>query len=640
MSPTLTPAPHRRAQLVMPSSTGPSRRACLSFAAAGLAAPLLLQACGGGNSGPGFFHAPPETAEPESVRWCREAIRAALNRSNSTTTTAISVALFADDRMVWREAFGYADRQREVAATTDTRFNIGSVSKVVTALAVMILRDRGRLALDQPVAQLLPAFRMRSPAYTQVTVRHLLSHASGFEGNNMRNNGSFVPYLSYAQDTLQALAGQHLKHEPGELAVYCNDGFTLVEPLVQALTGLSFPDFVQQEIFGPLGMALSGYPVTPAAEGSYVRPYYEGRSLSQEMSTPFASGGICSTPTDMLKLGQLLLNRGQHQGRQIVSAEAIREMGLDQSARTRINPAASSWRWGLGWDSVQQAGLNAAGLQAWSKNGGTFFFSTEFFVLPETRLAALITGSGHDYQPQVLMEGLLLRAAAERGAIRALPPTLEPTLPPPAPAAPDTALLTGVYASTKAPMQVLGAAGGTLLLRRWNPGTNQWDEAATQRLHARSDGFWWPEGTTTLCYRFQTVQGRRYLIQRVLSDSALSWGESAQGEWLPPLSTPLPAAWQARMGSQWLYTSDSPDSLLSRLLPPVVWRLDELPDLPGYVMLDGEQLMRVVNDHETAMTVKVPGVAGRDLLELRMVTVDGREQMHIGHLRFEPVAAA
>ncbi|RYF76986.1 MAG: class A beta-lactamase-related serine hydrolase [Comamonadaceae bacterium] len=622
-----------------PAAAGPSRRASLGWAAASLAVPLL-QACGGGSAGPGFWPAPPDAAEAESVRWCRDAIRAALARSNSTTTTAISVALFADDRVVWREAFGYADREREVAATADTRFNIGSVSKVVTALAVMILRDRGRLALDQPVAQLLPAFRMRSPAYTQVTVRHLLSHASGFPGNNMRNNGSFVPYLSYAQDTLNALTGQHLKHEPGEMAVYCNDGFTLVEPLVQALTGLSFPDFVQQEIFGPLGMALSGYPGAPAAEGSYVRPYYEGRSLTQEMSTPFASGGAFSTPADMLKLAQLFLNRGMHQGRQIVSAEAIREMGADQSARTRINPSAASWRWGLGWDTVQQAGLNAAGLQAWAKNGGTFFFSTEFFVLPEARLAAVITGSGHDYQPQVLMEGLLLRAAAERGVIRTLPPALVPTTPPPAPTAPDTTALTGVYASSKAPVQVLADAGGSLLLSRWNNEAHQWDDANAQHLHARSDGNWWPEGPSTVCYRFQTVLGHRYVIQRVLSANALWWGELPLGEWLPPLDTPLPAAWHARLGSQWRYTSDSPDSLVSRLLPPIVWRIDELPDLPGYVLLDGEQLMRVVNDHETAMTVKVPGNDGRDLLDLRMVVVDGREQLRLGHLVFEAVDEA
>ena len=547
------------------------------------------------------------------------------------------VSGLADDRVVWREAFGYADREREVPATPDTRFNIGSVSKVVATLAVMILRDRGQLTLDQPLVELLPAFRMLSPAFRQVTVRHLLSHASGFPGNNMRNNGSFVPYLDYAQDTLEALSRQHLKHEPGELAVYCNDGFTMVEPLVRALTGLPFHEFVQREIFAPLGMTLSGYPVTPVAEGTYVHPYFGGRSLSQEMSTPFATGGISSTPTDMLKLAQMFLDQGVYQGRRIVSAEAVREMGVDQSARTRLNPAASSWRWGLGWDSMQQAGLDAAGLRAWAKNGGTFFFDTEFFVLPEARLAMLISGSGHDYEPRALAEGLLLRAAAERGAIRALPPAIVSTVPPSVSPAPDRSALVGVYANSIAPVQVASAGDGSLTLRRWSKDQRRWDDA--QLLRARSDGNWWVDGQTGACYRFQTVLGHRYLIGRTLSANGLYWAENPMGEWLPPLPTPLPPAWTARLGSQWRYVSDSPDSLVSRLLPPVVWGIDALAELPGYILLDNEQLLSVVNDDEAGMTVKVPGNDGRDLCELRMVMGKNGEEMHIGGLVFERVGA-
>ena len=85
---------------------------------------------------------------------------------------------------------------------------------------------------------------------------------------------------------------------------------------------------------------------------------------------------------------------------------------------------------GAGMGLGAAAGLDAAGLRAWAKNGGTFFFASDFFVLPEARLAMLITGSGHDYEPRALAEGLLLRAAAERGAIQALPPAIVSTVPP------------------------------------------------------------------------------------------------------------------------------------------------------------------------------------------------------------------
>lgn len=612
---------------------GMSRRDCLGLSMASLTAPWL-QACGGSSatSPP----APPDWSEAKSVHWCREGIRSALARSNSTLTTAVSVALLAEDRVVWQEAFGYADRAKSVPISVETRFNIGSVSKVVASLAVMILRDRRKLALDQPLVELLPTFRMLSPSFTRVTVRHLLSHASGFPGDNMRDNGMFVPYLEYAQDSQRILGNSHLKHEPGELAVYCNDGFTMIEPLVQAIDGRAFPDFVRQEIFDPLGMQASGYPLAPAAEGSYVHPYFQGRSLTQEMSTPFASGGIFSTPVDMMKFAQMLINEGVYQGRRLVSSEAIREMATDQSVRTAINPAAQSWKWGLGWDSVQQAGLNAGGVRAWRKSGGTFFFSSEFFVLPELRMAMLITGSGHDYEPHTLAEGLLLRAAMERGAISGQPGAVPEVPPPLAPRdpAPEASARPGIYASSKPPIEVVSESDGSITLRSWNGAG--WTVVHDQ-LRTRTDGYWWTEENSRVCYRFQTVKQHHYLIRRELTGNALSWSESPIGEWLPPQSVPLPDAWKARLGSQWRYANDSPHAV-TRLLAPIVWRMGELEALPGYLLLEN-QLLRVTSEDEAGMSVKVPGNDGRDLFEIRMVRRDREglltEELHLGSVIFE-----
>ena len=611
-----------------------SRRQSLRWAAAGIATPLL-QACGGGSSS----SAAPiiASALPESVAWCRNAILAKLAKSG-TATSAVSVALMADDSVVWREAFGYSDREKGVLATPDVRFNIGSVAKVVTALAVMILRDRGQLTLDQPLVELLPGFSMLSPAFAQVTVRQMISHSSGFPGFNKRNNWSFVPYLDYAEDTMASLAKSHLKHEPGELAVYCNDGFTMVEPMVKALTGLSFAEFVKREIFDPLGMSLSAYPLTFAAEGTFVHPYYQGRSLPQEMATALATGGIISTPTDMLKFARLLMNEGVHEGRRIVSAASVQEMGLEQSGRTLINPCRPAWRWGLGWDTVRQKGLDAAGIRAWGKNGGTYFFLSEFIVLPEARLAMFISGCGYDYDSLNLAEGLLLRVAAERGLISALPTPIVSTTPSLASPVPDRTDLVGVYASELPPVQVLSMDDGSLALRHWSETARQWE--STTRLRARSDGNWWADGQSTICYRFQTVGNHRYLIRRQLAPGLLYWSELPVGEWLPPLETPLPAAWQARLGMQWLYVSDSPDAVFSRLDPPRFARVDELAELPGYVFYNNAQLMSVVDDTTTGMIVKLPGNDGRDLLELRVVVVDGQEEIHIGTQVFKKSATS
>ncbi|HET7835566.1 MAG TPA: serine hydrolase domain-containing protein [Variovorax sp.] len=621
---------------IAPSAPRLSRRECLNWAGAGLAAPLL-HACGGGGSGASV--ALPLSPDPESVRWCRDAILKTLARSD-IATTAVSVALLADDRVVWREAFGYADRDNGVLATPDTRFNIASVSKMVTALTVMILRDRGQLALDQPLVELLPAFHMRSDGYTRITVRHLISHASGVPGNNFRNGVNYIPYPNYAQDTMEALAQSRLKHEPGEMAMYCNDGFTMVEPLVKQLTGLTYPEFVQREIFTSLGMNLSGYALAPAAEGTFVHPYDKGRRLAQQLPAGYATGGMVSTPTDLLKLARLLLDEGLYDGQRIVSAEAVREMGRDQRARTRVipDPASSLWRWGLGWDTVRQPGLDAAGLRAWNKSGAFEFFGTQFLVLPEARLAMMITGSGLDYGPLELAEGLLLRMAAERGVIRTMPPTIASVAPPPASPAPDRTAFLGIYANSSAPLQVLAAADGSLTLRRWS--LDGWT-VVQERLRARNDGYWWTDGKTDICYRFQTLAGHRYLNQRTLSINQLYWDEEPIGEWLPPQGTPLPDAWKARLGSRWLRVNDLNDSITQATQRKVPWifEIDQLAELPGYILANTAQLVRVIDDNQAGMTIQIPSAAGRDLFELNMVTVNGKEELHTGVLVFQRMDA-
>jgi CubicO group peptidase (beta-lactamase class C family) len=621
-----------------------SRRQCLSLATAAWAGPLL-QACGGGDSGAGGLAALSyDTSGSEAVRWCREAIEAALSRSDSRTT-AVSVALLADDRVIWQEAFGHADRERGLTATPEMRVNIGSVSKMLATLAVMILRDRGQLALEQPVVELLPSLRMRSPAFTRITVRHLLSHASGMPGSNYRNAFGFVPVPGYVQDTMDALSQSHLKHEPGELAVYCNDGFTLVEPLVRALTGKDFTEFVQQEIFDPLGMSLSGYPLGHLPEGTFVHPYHAGQRQPQEIMPGHATGGAFSTPADMMKLARLFLDQGTYQGLRIVSAEAIREMGTDQGSRVRIaNPAASSTTWGLGWDDVRQQGVAAGGLQAWHKGGDTYFFSSRFFVLPEARLAMMISGNGFDYGALALAEGALLRAAKEHGAFKALPPAVVPSVPPLVSASTDASKWAGIYASETAPLRILAEGDGSLLLSLWSAAERWQDVPGIGKLRERGDGAWWSDENAAACVRFHTVAGHRYLVSRVLSGNGQYWNGTVLGERLPALNAPLPDAWRARIGSLWVCTNESPESMV-KLLGPTTGRIDELKELPGYVLWNNKQLLRVVDDLTAGMTVKVPGFAGRDLAELRMVPgpnpTNARassEQLHEGSFVFQRVA--
>ena len=193
------------------------RRHFLGYAGAGMLAAVLPACCNGDIQ---------STPYQQTITLGRQMIQQAVSNPSSLVA-AISIAMVKGSTVVWQQAFGLASVPGQIKATPQTRFNIGPVSKLFPVLAATILFDRGLITLDTPIVKYLPTFTMLSPEYAQITTRHLLSHASGLPGTNGRNLFTFEPVAGYAADTQAELANSHLKHLPGELAVYCNDGFTM-----------------------------------------------------------------------------------------------------------------------------------------------------------------------------------------------------------------------------------------------------------------------------------------------------------------------------------------------------------------------------------------------------------------------------
>ena len=205
--------------------------------------------------------------------------------------TSLGIALVNRDGLVWTESFGLADVGAKTAPTAETMFSIGSVSKVFAAVAVMQLVEQGLVDLDEPLVTYVPTFRMADPRYADITVRMLLDHASGIGGTIWRGSNTYSPDLGYADEALADLAQQRLKAAPGYMSVYCNDGFTLVEVLVRAVTGLDYADYVDRHVFQPLGMVTRRSRSRPSRRGpSPGRTWAVSRSpRSSRTSTPLAA---------------------------------------------------------------------------------------------------------------------------------------------------------------------------------------------------------------------------------------------------------------------------------------------------------------------------------------------------------------
>jgi len=248
--------------------------------------------------------------QPAAVAaWTAEIDKAAANGKFS------GVWLWAKNgKMITSGARGKADRERRIDNTLDTRFRIGSMNKMFTAVATLQLIERGKLSLDDTLGKLLPDYPNTNVA-SKVKVRHLLSHTGGtgdifgpkFEAHRLE--------LKTLQDYVKLYGQRDLQFEPGTKWEYSNYGFLLLGVLIEKLSGKSYYNFVAQNIYQVAGMTNSvsepeSVDVANRSKG-YMRDQFE--MVSNEPTLPWrgtSAGGGYTTAADLMKFaGALMSNK-------------------------------------------------------------------------------------------------------------------------------------------------------------------------------------------------------------------------------------------------------------------------------------------------------------------------------------------
>ena len=212
-------------------------------------------------------------------------------RASELGTTGAAVAIVLEGEVVYVRGFGVRNLEQNAPVDADTVFRVGSVSKTITALAVMRLRDQGKLALDTPAATYLPALRAVAGPTTDsppLTVRHLLSMTSGLGYDDQWGAVTF----GYSDAELARFLERGLTFgaAPGERYQYSNLGYALLGKIIEQVSGKAFSDYVATDVFGPLGMTSSGYvtgtlPVERLATGYY-------RDGERFVAEPIPSDGV------------------------------------------------------------------------------------------------------------------------------------------------------------------------------------------------------------------------------------------------------------------------------------------------------------------------------------------------------------
>jgi CubicO group peptidase (beta-lactamase class C family) len=269
-----------------------------------------------------------------------------------------AVMLVADgEKVLDVETAGYADREVRRPMPADALFWIASMSKAMTAATVMILVDEGKVKLDDAVEKYLPEFKGQMVIVEQdaqhvalkrpdhpITVREVLSHTSGldFKAPFEFPTLDLLPLAS----AVHGYAGQPLTFEPGTKYKYSNEGINTAGRIVEVVSGMKFEEFLDQRLFGALGMKDTTFWPTEEQQARLAKAY-KGKADKSDLEVtgigqlvlpledrhrgPMPAGGLFSTAQDVARFCQMLLNKGTLGEKRVLSEAAVKEMSSKQT---------------------------------------------------------------------------------------------------------------------------------------------------------------------------------------------------------------------------------------------------------------------------------------------------------------------
>ena len=327
--------------------------------------------------------------------------------------------------IVHREATGWADVEKQIPMQKDSLFQIASMTKPITATALMILIDRGKVQLDDPVGRYLPEFQgitvKGQPLTTPVTVKHLLTHTSGLTGSQRTE--------ATLQATVEQIAKGGLSFQPGERWNY-SPGLTVCGRIIEVVANMPYEQFLQKEIFEPLGMVDTTFVPSEAQRARLAKAYQrtnDGKLTSgggaswliedSGVRAPNPSGGLYSTAGDLVRFYQMVLNGGELCGRRILSEEAVRLMTSVQTddLQTGFTPGNG---WGLGWCIVRNPqGVTEMLSPGTFGHGGAF--GTQGWIDPQRKMIFVLLVQRTNF-PNA--DGSAVRETFQRLAVEAISP--------------------------------------------------------------------------------------------------------------------------------------------------------------------------------------------------------------------------
>jgi CubicO group peptidase (beta-lactamase class C family) len=227
-----------------------------------------------------------------------------------TNETGVSALVAKDGNVIYRKAFGKADLELDVDMTSKNVFEVGSITKQFTSVAILMLLEEGKLSLDDEITKFIPTYPTNGK---KITIHHLLTHTSGIKSyTSMQRFGEVMTIDETPLKFIDFFKNEPMDFDPGEKYLYNNSGYFILGYIVEKVSGTSYPKFIQERIFDAIDMKSSYYGSHKKLIKNRASGYQKGAEFSNaqyiSLTLPYAAGSIMSNVDDMLKWQTAITN--------------------------------------------------------------------------------------------------------------------------------------------------------------------------------------------------------------------------------------------------------------------------------------------------------------------------------------------
>ena len=328
---------------------------------------------------------------------------AILAQKEAMEVPGLALGLILDGEVVYAKAHGFQKLEPKEVLTTQSLFHMASVSKPFVATAIMQLVEAGKLKLDETLITYLPYFKMGDEAYSQITIRQVLTHSSGIP--DVEDYEWKTPEYDdqAAERYVKSFTNTKLDFEPGKKFSYSNAGFDILADVIAKTSGMSFEEYMKKNIFEPLGMKNSTFYKPEVPEKLATQPHWLNQNLKMAVGDFYPynrkhapSSTLHSNIEDMLLWAQINLNQGKFQGKRIYNKKSYEILTTSQRKAWGNNEICLSWFSG-----------KIGKYQIFKHSGGDEGYRTFFAFVPE-RNTALVLMANHDFFPSSLASERIL----------------------------------------------------------------------------------------------------------------------------------------------------------------------------------------------------------------------------------------